>query len=241
MTTALSLFRITFVLATTSVIFGSPAATPAIGMAVANGSFQVDRMRVSGNASLFDGSVIETASSSSQIQLNSGQRLRLSSETRAQIYRNKLVLESGFGQMETAPGFEVEARTLRISAVSPGSVALIRIAGNRKVMVAAVRGAIRVTNAAGLLVANVPAGSSLDFEPPQPAAGAGPQTTGTGAAGTTGTTGTAGTAGAATGAGIGTGTIVVIGGVAVAATLGGLAVVGSFPGQGEDLPTAASR
>src|SRR5687768_18448848 len=102
MTKTLSLFRLTLVLATTSAVFGAPAATPAIGMAVANGSFQVDRMRVSGNASLFDGTVIETGSSSSQIQLNTGQRLRLSSETRAQIYRNKLVLESGFGQMETA-------------------------------------------------------------------------------------------------------------------------------------------
>ena len=103
MTKTPSLFPITLMLATTSAIFGSPAATPAIGMAVANGSFQVDRMRMSGNASLFDGSVIETANSSSQIQLNTGQRLRLSSETRAKIYRNKLVLESGFGQMETAP------------------------------------------------------------------------------------------------------------------------------------------
>jgi len=61
MTKTLSLFRLTLVLATTSAVFGAPAATPAIGMAVANGSFQVDRMRVSGNATLFDGSVIETA------------------------------------------------------------------------------------------------------------------------------------------------------------------------------------
>ena len=88
MTKSISLFRITLMLATTSAIFGAPTATPAIGIAVANGSFQVDRMRVSGNATLFDGSVIETAGSSSQIQLNTGQRLRLSSETRAQIYRN---------------------------------------------------------------------------------------------------------------------------------------------------------
>ena len=37
------------------------AAGGVIGMAVANGSFQVDHSAVYGNGTLFDGSVIETA------------------------------------------------------------------------------------------------------------------------------------------------------------------------------------
>src|SRR2546422_1032697 len=93
--------------------------------------------RVSGNATLFDGSTIETATAPSQIHLEGGPRLRLAAETRARIYHNKLVLESGFGQLEAAPGYEVEARTLHITAASPGTVTRIRLAADRNVVVVA--------------------------------------------------------------------------------------------------------
>src|SRR5882724_9890523 len=68
--------------------YGSPAANPAIGMAISNGSFQVNRTRLSGNATLFEGSTIETATAPSQIQLDGGPRLRLAAETRARIYQD---------------------------------------------------------------------------------------------------------------------------------------------------------
>ncbi len=142
-----------------------PAADTAIGMAVANGSFQVDHSRVWGNTTLFDGSIIETAKAPSQLQLNGGVQVRLSSDTRVQVYQRKLVLEAGYGQLESAADYEVEARSLRITAATPHSVARIRLEGARKVTVAAVRGTVRVRNATGLLVANVEAGKSLDFEP----------------------------------------------------------------------------
>jgi hypothetical protein len=66
--------------------------------------------------------------------------------------------------MEAAGGFELEARTLRISA-DPGSSARIKVENQRNVIVAAVRGNLRVMNAAGVLVARMTAGSSLVFEP----------------------------------------------------------------------------
>ena len=155
-----------FTLSMVTAGYGSPSSALAIGVAITNGSFQVNHARVSGNATLFDGSTIETATAPSQIQLDGGPRLRLAAETRARIYHNKLVLESGFGQLEAAPGYEVEARTLHITAASPGTVTRIRLAADRNVVVvAAVQGSLRVRNAAGLLVANVPAGASIDFEP----------------------------------------------------------------------------
>jgi hypothetical protein len=140
------------------------AGTP-IGMAVANGSFLVDHSRVWGNTTLFEGSVIETATAQSEVQLNSGVTMRLASDSRATVYQNKLVLESGYGQLESAAPYEIEARSLQISTGRPGSVARIRLEGARKVTVAALGGDVRVLNAAGLLVADVEAGKSLDFEP----------------------------------------------------------------------------
>ena len=45
--------------------YGSPSSALSIGIAVTNGSFQVNHTRVSGNATLFDGSTIETAAAPS--------------------------------------------------------------------------------------------------------------------------------------------------------------------------------
>jgi hypothetical protein len=134
-------------------------------MAVATGSFQVDHARVWGNTTLFDGSMIETATAPSQLQLNDGAKMRLSSDTRATIYQRKVVLEAGYGQLESAADFEVEARSLHIFAATRQTVARIKLEGDRKVVVAALNGSVRVKNAAGLLVANVEAGRSLDLEP----------------------------------------------------------------------------
>ncbi len=141
------------------------ASGPAVGVAVADGSFQVDHSQVWGNATLFDGSVVETGRALSRLKFSSGARLSLASESRATVHQGRLVLESGMGQLEAAPGFEVESRTLRISAAEPGTIARIRLENSPAVMVATLRGSVRVTNAEGLLVADVEAGKSLDFEP----------------------------------------------------------------------------
>ncbi len=136
----------------------------AIGMATANGAFEADHSSVWGSATLFEGSTIETKVAASDLRLDNGVQLRLAADTRATIYRNRMVLESGFGQVNSAAPFEVGARSLHISATK-GTLARVRLDGENKVTVAALRGGVRVTNMAGLLVAEVAAGDSLDFEP----------------------------------------------------------------------------
>ena len=157
--------RAAFVLLAVGGLIGLPAANTAIGLAVTNGSFQVDHSRVWGNTTLFDGSIIETAKASSQLQLNGGVGMRLAAESRARVYRRRLVLEYGYGQLESAVDYEVEARSLHISVAAPDTVARVRVENGHNVLVAALRGAVRVTNASGVLVANLEAGRSLTFEP----------------------------------------------------------------------------
>ena len=159
------LLRATLILLAIGAISQLPAASTAIGMAVANGSFQVDHSRVWGNSTLFDGSMIETAAAGSQLQLSGGVLLRLSSDARATVYQRRLVLEAGYGQLESGGDFEVQARFLRISAATRQTVARIKLETSGKVIVAAVSGSVRVKNTAGLLVASVESGRSLDFEP----------------------------------------------------------------------------
>src|ERR1700704_6360673 len=124
------LVRATIILSAIGSISWLSAEGTAIGMAVTNGSFQVDHSRVWGNTTLFNGSIVETATAASQIQLNGGVQLRLSSNTRATVYQRRLVLESGLGQLESAPGYEIEARSLRISTASPETLARIKLAGD---------------------------------------------------------------------------------------------------------------
>jgi hypothetical protein len=141
------------------------AAGNSIGMAVTNGGFQVDHAQVSGIATLFDGSSIETAKAHSKIRLNDGVVMRLASDARATVYHHKLILERGLGQIESAAGYDVEARSLHISTATKDGVARISVENGRNLQVEAARGDVRVTNSAGLLVAKIEEGRSLSFEP----------------------------------------------------------------------------
>jgi hypothetical protein len=106
---------------------------------VANGSFQLDHSSVRGSATLFDGNVIETNVSSSQLQLNNGVSLRLAAETRARVYESRLVLEKGIGQLESTK-YRIEAASLRVEADKPGATARVQLTGPKRVVVAAATG-----------------------------------------------------------------------------------------------------
>lgn len=147
------------------------ASSPAIGLATATGSFQVNSARVWGNTTLFDGNVIETAKAPSRISLNSGAQMRLATESRAKVYQGRLVLEKGSGQMESSAAYALEARSLRVYSESRDAVARVHLSGPAQVVVAALKGDIRVTNARGVLVAKLGAGNALSFDPQAGATG----------------------------------------------------------------------
>lgn len=153
-----------------------PAATNPIGMALSNGSFRVDHSRVWGTTTLFDGSMIETESSLSELHITGGGEMRLGAASKATIYQHKLVLDHG--QLESAPNYEVQANSLHIVASGPDGLARVQVQNARNVMVAAVRGAVRVSNASGMLVANVEAGKTLNLEPQNAGAAAPTRVTG---------------------------------------------------------------
>jgi hypothetical protein len=154
------------------------AAGPAIGMITASGNLQVDHALVAGNGTLFDGSVIQTERASSRIQLNNGVQMRLSADSRATVFQRRLVLEAGQSELTAASGFEVEARSLHISPATADASARISLNSQRRVLVAAVRGTLRVSNASGMMVARIDAGDALDLEPQAAGATAATQASG---------------------------------------------------------------
>ena len=139
------------------------AAAPGIGIAMSDGTLSINNARTAGNATLFDGNTIETGNASSRLQLNNGATLQLSSDARGTVYGDRLVLERGATQVG-GTSYEVNARTLHIV----GSDARVSVLG-KTVEVAALSTPVRVSNAQGVLVANLEPGKALNFTPLQDA------------------------------------------------------------------------
>ncbi len=146
------------------------AEGPAIGLAMARGSFRVDNSPVWGNSTLLEGTWIETAQVGSELRLNVGARLALAAGSRAQVLRDRLILERGVSELRGTPAYGIEARGLRASPATSGVSVKVGFDDESRVVVAAVNGPVRVTAQDGRLVANVAAGKALSFDPQQPGA-----------------------------------------------------------------------
>ena len=141
------------------------ASAPVIGIASSQTGVTLDNAKVSGNASVFDGSTLQTEGYS-RIHLNNGTRLDLSAGSRATVYSNHISLERGMGEIQNAGGFEVDTKTLKIRGAEAGSIARVKVADNNKmVYVTALNAPVNVLNRDGLLVARVAPGLPLSFIP----------------------------------------------------------------------------
>jgi len=144
---------------------GIYAGNPAIGIVTASGHVTVERSEVWGNSTLFDGAMVETTSSSSDLALRNGVRVQLGAGSSARIWQNHVALERGIGQMAAPASYELDAMGLRIRAASdaPNEKARVRVTIGDRVEVMALAGGARVTNGAGLLLASIPAGRGMSF------------------------------------------------------------------------------
>src|ERR1017187_2158885 len=140
------------------------AAPPSIGTVRSPGQFRVNGSAISGNSTLFDGDVVETAGARSVVQLADA-RLTLMPASRARIFRDHTVLEAGSETLYAAQSQSVEAVTLRIAPAVKESVVQVEISAPNCVSVAARGGAAEVRNSSGVLVASMPSGRALVFRP----------------------------------------------------------------------------
>src|SRR5579864_4414607 len=138
------------------------AASSTIGVAITNGNFILDHSPVVGNANVFDGSTIETGKAMSDLTLTNGLKVRLGTDSRGQVFRDRMVLERGAGQVSGGK-YVLEAGRLRVMADSLTTTARVAFGNRNWVEVAAIGGAVRVVTAEGIPVANIAAGSALSF------------------------------------------------------------------------------
>jgi O-antigen ligase len=142
-----------------------PPSGGAIGVAVTRGSLRVDDSTVSGNATLVEGTTVETQQDASSLQLTSGPHIALQAQSKGRVFGDHLQLERGVGELDRLIGYRVEARGLTIQPQTGSARARVALAGAHLVQVAALSGSFRVTNAKGLVIANLTPGAALEFDP----------------------------------------------------------------------------
>lgn len=134
------------------------AAAPAIGVVTASGQFQLEGSRIWGNSTLFDGTKIVTTDASSELALTNGVKVQLAAGSSARVWKGRLELERGTGQVTSPSGFQVNAGGMTVE----GARYRVGLQGAR-IEVAALTGSARVLGSLGHVLAAVPVGRSMNF------------------------------------------------------------------------------
>jgi hypothetical protein len=146
----------------TSSCLVSVAASPSsIGFVVTNGHAQIDGAPVQGNSTLFQGSVVQAGSVTSDLMFPGGSNLLLQPDSAAKVYREYAVLQRG-GAIQRGP-HPLVADGLKVSSLSPQGAVFIDLQDKSHLKVAAQGGPAEVRNPAGVLVARLEPGKVLSF------------------------------------------------------------------------------
>jgi hypothetical protein len=117
---------------------------------------------MSGNGTVFEGNLVETAAARSVIQL-AGSQMTLAPDSSARVYRDRIVLVKGSGSVKDSAHQVIEAATMRIVPSTQDSVVQIAIASPSRITVLARGGAAEVSNSSGVLTARLRPGMALAF------------------------------------------------------------------------------
>jgi len=139
------------------------AGTVSIGTASARGDMRVDSYMVKGNATLFDGSVVETGQATADLRLDKGAAITMSTNSRGTLYRDRLVLQRGESELAASSPFKLEANGLRVTPNEKNSRGVVSLRAGNTVEVASLNGSFGVMNDQGILLANVRPGSVVSF------------------------------------------------------------------------------
>src|ERR1017187_2192584 len=139
------------------------AGTVSIGTASARGDMRVDSYLVKGNATLFDGSVVETGQATANLRLNKGTEITMSTASRGTLHSDRLVLQQGESELVASSSFQLEANGFRVTPNEPNSRGVVSLKTGNTVEVASLNGSFGVTTNHGVLLANVRPGRVVSF------------------------------------------------------------------------------
>lgn len=133
-----------------------PAGTDAVGIVTSNGALLLDHARIPANATIFEGSLLETQRDLSQVEMRHGVRLRLAPHSRGRLFRNRFDLEEGAAR---AWRFTVQVIGLTVRSDGIASVSL----DDGAVDIAAIEGKAHIFSAGGMEIAVLSAGRDLSL------------------------------------------------------------------------------
>jgi hypothetical protein len=136
------------------------AATPAIGVALSEGTILVNDAQTPGNATVFNGTTLQTQRTSSQVRMKDGAQVRFDLDSRGTLFSDHVDLKQGTAKISD---YSADANGLSVRALGDSS-ANVTMKG-KVVQVAALTGNVQVFNAAGINVANLVPGRALDLRP----------------------------------------------------------------------------
>jgi hypothetical protein len=139
------------------------AATVSIGTIMAGGDMRVDSVAVKGNATLFDGSTVETGQTAAELRMSKDVELLLAADSSGRLYRDHMVLQKGRSEIRSSKPFQLEASGLRIVSSSPNSHGFVLSRSTNSVEVSSLTGDFQVTTTTGVALATVPAGKTFLF------------------------------------------------------------------------------
>lgn len=139
------------------------AGTVSIGTASARGDMRVDNYSVKGNATLFDGSVVETSQASADLRLNKGVEITLSAASRGTLYGDHIVLQQGESEITSSTPYQLQAVGLHVVPSAPHSRSVVSVRSANTIEVASLDGTIGVSNDHGIVLANILPGHSFTF------------------------------------------------------------------------------
>lgn len=139
------------------------AAPAAIGTASARGELRVDGYTVRDSATVFNGSTLETGDAGAVVRLTSNTEIKLAADSRGTLFRDHLLLSRGETELTTSHPFRLEVNGLDVLPSSPNTNAVVSLNTANTVEVAALTGALKVTNSNGALLARVSPGAAASL------------------------------------------------------------------------------
>jgi hypothetical protein len=149
-------------LAASSVAFASTA----IGTASTRGGIRVDGYAINGNATLFEGSTVETSQTTATLRLQKGTQIKLGTDSEGMLFSDHLNLVQGNGEVSAAGSFEVDASGFHVISKEPNTRGVVAVSGAGKIAVSAAAGEFEVTDDAGNALGNVVTGKAMSFALP---------------------------------------------------------------------------
>ena len=156
-------FRSVVSLVTCSFLFSSASTVPSVGIILTPGEIVVDGSSVRGNSMLFEGAVISSGDTTSNLKFVDGANLLLRPGSTMKVYREHGVLVSGIAVQHEANKHAVIADGLRVSSPTKNGVVAISVKDKSHFEVSAETGEAEIRTAAGNLVARVESGSARSF------------------------------------------------------------------------------